>query len=164
MLDVNSGTSSLLGPERGQPDTHSAPTTAPDRLPSPPITDDRDQPEESSTRKNRSDGPNVRFTAPRSTPPSPAMNPPIANAMQLGARRRHRHRRRRELVLAHADDHAADAGALEVPDEQQHDDEHEQHEVVVRAVPVGELERTDVGARDLRWSRTPAVKNGRLKR
>ena len=38
---------------------------------------------ESSTRKNFSDGPKVRFTAPSSTPPSPATNPPTANAVSL---------------------------------------------------------------------------------
>ncbi len=80
MLDVNSGTSVLLGQNEGRPMTHSAPTTAPERLPSPPITTIAISRIESSTRKNRSDGPNVRFTAPSSTPPRPAMNPPIANA------------------------------------------------------------------------------------
>ena len=39
-----------------------------------------------------------------------------------------------------------------------------QHEVVVGAVAVGELERPDVGAWDLARSELPAVKNGRSKR
>ena len=150
MLDVNSGTRSLLGQNAGSPMTHSAPTTAPVRLPEPADHRDRRRAGASPRRGSSArDGPNVRFTAPSSTPPSPATNPPTRERGQLRARRRHRHRRRRELVLAHADDHAADPGAAEVADEQQHDDEHEQHEVVVRAVLVRELERPDVGARDL---------------
>ena len=38
MLDVSSSTVSLLGQNAGRPTTHSAPVTAPARLPSPPIT------------------------------------------------------------------------------------------------------------------------------
>ena len=83
MLDVNSGTSWLSGQNAGSPMTHNAPTTAPERLPSPPITTMAINRSESSTRKNRSDGPNVRLTAPRSTPPSPATNPPNANAISF---------------------------------------------------------------------------------
>ncbi len=77
------------------------------------------------------------------------MNPPSANEMSFAARRRHRHGRCGQLVLAHADDHAADAGAFEVPDQHQHGHEHEEAEVVVRTVSMGELEEPDIGARDL---------------
>ena len=83
MLDVNSGTRVLSGQNDGRPITHNAPSTAPERLPRPPITTMAMSRSESSTRKYRSDGPNVRFTAPSSTPPSPAMKPPIANAISL---------------------------------------------------------------------------------
>ena len=38
MLDVNSGTVSFLGQNAGSPTTHSAPVTAPARLPRPPMT------------------------------------------------------------------------------------------------------------------------------
>ena len=51
MLDVNSGTRLLLGQNAGSPMTHSAPTTAPVRLPSPPITAIETTSSESSTRK-----------------------------------------------------------------------------------------------------------------
>ncbi len=51
MLDVNSGTSWLSGQNDGSPITHSAPTTAPLRLPSPPITTMATSRIEFSTRK-----------------------------------------------------------------------------------------------------------------
>ena len=54
MLDVNSGTVSLFGQNAGSPTTHSAPVTAPARLPRPPITAIDTRVSESSTRKNRS--------------------------------------------------------------------------------------------------------------
>ena len=54
MLDVNSGTVWLSGQNAGRPTTHSAPMTAPARLPSPPITAIATSVNESSTRKNRS--------------------------------------------------------------------------------------------------------------
>jgi hypothetical protein len=51
MLDVNNGTSVLSGQNAGRPMTHSAPTTAPDRLPRPPMTTMAISRSESSTRK-----------------------------------------------------------------------------------------------------------------
>ena len=150
MLDVNSGTSVVVGPERGQADH---PQRADDRAGearrgrrSPRSTRARASPRRGRT---LSDGPNVRFTAPRSTPPS---------------RRRSRRARTRsasraagdtviaggrELVLAHADDHAPDAGAARWPTSSSTTTSTNRHEVVVGAVLVGELERADVGPRDL---------------
>ena len=92
------------------------------------------------------------------------MNPPTANAMSLA--------RAGDTVIADAASSFSRTPTimrpmpvrLQVPDEQQHDDEDDEHEVVVGAVPVRELERSDVGARDLRRSEQPAVKNGRSKR
>ena len=104
-----------------------------------------------------------RLTAPSSTPPSPATNPASANAVSLARAGETVSAAARQLVLAHADDRAPDAGAPEVSDEQEHDDEHEQHEVVVGAVPVRELERAEVGAGICTVERPP-VKNGRSKR
>ena len=149
MLDVNSGTSSLSGQNAGMPTTHNAPTTAPERLPRPPITAIEIRRSESSTRKKRSDGPNVRLTAPRSTPPSPAMKPPTANAVSLA--------RAGEIVIAAAASSFSRTPTImrpmpvrfRCPTSTQHHDEHDQHEVVVRAVLVRELERADVDARDL---------------
>ena len=86
MLDVNRGTSSLSGQNAGSPTTHNAHHRA-RQAPEPPITAMEMSRMESSTRKNFSDGPKVRFTAPSSTPPSPATNPPTANAVSLAPRR-----------------------------------------------------------------------------
>src|SRR5437764_1367388 len=68
---------------------------------------------------------------------------------ELGARGGDRQRGRAGLVLADADDHPADAGAPQVADEQQHRDEHREHEVVVRAVVVREVDRAELAAREL---------------
>ncbi len=87
MLDVNSGTISFCGQNAGRPTTHSAPMTAPDRLPSPPITAIETSRSESSTRKNRSEGPNVRFTAPSRTPAEPRDEAAERERDELGARR-----------------------------------------------------------------------------
>ena len=149
MLDVNSGTSSFCGQNDGRPTTQSAPTTAPDRLPRPPITAIEIRRIESSTRKNRSDGPNVRFTAPSSTPPSPAMNPPTANAMSLA--------RAGDTVIAAAASSFSRTPTImrpipvrfRCPTSSSTSDEDDQHEVVVGAVLVRELERSDVDTRDL---------------
>ena len=151
MLDVNSGTSVVVGPERrAGRSTHNAPTTAPARLPSPPITAIATSASESSTRKKRSEDPNVRFDRRR--------------AARRRARRRSR-RRANAMSLARAGDtvSAAAAGSFSrtptimrpmpvrrrCPTSSSTSDEHDEHEVVVRAVAVGEVERPEVGARDL---------------
>src|SRR5438132_1203823 len=56
---------------------------------------------------------------------------------ELRASRRHGERRRARFVLADADDRAADAGAAQVPDEEENDDEGAEREEVVRAVVQG---------------------------
>ena len=74
----------VVGPERrAARSTHSAPVTAPARLPSPPITAIATRPSESATVKNRSENPMVTTSPPSNAPPSPAMKPPSANAVSL---------------------------------------------------------------------------------
>ena len=53
MLDVSNGTVWFVGQNAGSPNTHNAPTTAPARLPRPPITAADTTASESSRRKNR---------------------------------------------------------------------------------------------------------------
>ena len=150
MLDVNSGTSWLSGQNDGQADH---PDRAQHRAREAAEAADhrRWRPAGASRRPGRSAAPRREREVHRAEEHAAEAGdePAHGEGDELRPRRRHGHGRRRELVLAHADDHAPDAGAPEVADEQQHEDEHEQHEVVVRAVAVGELERPEVGARDL---------------
>ena len=119
MLDVSSSTVWLLRPERGQADD---PQRAGDRAGE--AARARRSPRsrralsESSTRKNRSVYPIVTTSPPSSAPPSPAMKPPSANAVSLARVGETVSAAARRLVLAHADDRAADAGAAQVADEQ----------------------------------------------
>ena len=121
MLDVSSPTVSFFGQNSGRPTTHSAPVTAPARLPSPPMTAIDTTESESSTRKNWLVKPMVWTVPPSSAPPRPATKPPSANAMSLARVGETVNAAAPGFVLAYADDHAPDAGAPQVPDEEQHE-------------------------------------------
>ena len=83
MLDVKSGTVVLFGQNVGSPITHNAPTTAPARLPSPPITATATIVSESANVKYFAENPMLLTAPPSIAPPNPAMNPPSANAVTL---------------------------------------------------------------------------------
>ena len=68
---------------------------------------------------------------------------------ELRACRRHGERCRARFVLADADDRAADAGAAQVPDEEEDDDEGAEREVVVRAVVHRQVEGAQLAPVDL---------------
>ena len=77
-------------------------------------------------------------------PPSPAMKPPTRIGGELGLGGRDGERRRGVLVLAHADDGAADAAAPQPAEEDEHDRQHDERAVVVAAVVHRDVEGTDV--------------------
>ena len=139
----------VVGPERGQPDD---PQRADDRArEAPEPTDHRDRHDQQRILDEEVALARAEREVHRAEEDATEARdePRERERGQLGARGGHGHRGRREFVLAHADDHAPDPCTAEMADEQQHHDEHEQHEVVVRAVLVREFERPDVGARDL---------------
>ena len=149
MLDVNNGTSSFCGQNDGQADD---PERADDRArqaAEAPDHRDRDQADRVVDEEEALRRPEREVHRTEESTAEAGDESADRERDELGARGRHRHRRGGELVLAHAHDHAADPGSLQVPDEQQHQHEDDQHEVVVRAVLVRELERSDVDARDL---------------
>ncbi len=83
--------------------------------------------------------------------------------LRLG--RRNRERGRALLVLAHADDHAPHPGPAQMTGDEQHQDQTREHEEVVVAVEVGEIDRPELPARKLTVSESARpVKIGRENR
>ena len=136
----------------GSPITHTAPDDRAREAAEAADHDDGDQPQRVVDQEEAaaSAGPNVRFTAPRSTPPRPAMNPPDRErdaASPAPATPSWRRWRARSRALRRSCDRCRCAsGARRAPSTRTSTNK---HEVVVRAVAVGELERTEVRAWDL---------------
>ena len=123
MLDVSSSTVWLFGQNAGSPMTHNAPVTAPARLPSPPIT------AIATSVERVGDGEEPFGVADRDDEPAEQRAAEAGDEAaerergELGAGRRDGERGDGRLVLAHADDRAADAGAAQVARDGEHDDE-----------------------------------------
>ena len=108
MLDVNSGTSLVVGPERGQADD---PQRADDRAGEAAETADhrhRDERDRVVDEEEALRGPEREDHRAEQRAAEPGDEPADRERGELGPGGRHRQRRGGVLVLAHADDHAAD--------------------------------------------------------
>ena len=114
MLDVSSGTVWLFGQNAGSPITHSAPVTAPARLPEPADHGDRDEVERVGDGEEALGVPDRHDEAAEQRAAEAGDEAAERERGELRARRRDGERGGRGLVLAHADDRAADAGAAQV--------------------------------------------------